>query len=221
MQISPSPARYHAAICTEGQNPEAVDAFLQLRKRIFVDQYGWDLKVTDGRERDQFDTANAVYSLLFRDDALVGGFRAIRTDHDYLARCVFPQLAAVRSFPQRRDYWEISRFGILAGGNRREVAKYNYALMLRFGQMHQAVALVALVDLTYERFLTTLGIRTRRYGPPQAIGSDRHGNPLHALAGEIPLNEQGDPRFHALLDLAKQVEIDDAAYVFGRSRISA
>lgn len=212
---------YHAIICTEGQNPAAVDAFLKLRKRIFVDQYHWDLKVTDGRERDQFDTEHAVYCLIYQKETLISGFRAIRTDHDYLAHSVFPQLAAIRSFPKRRDYWEISRFGVLPVGDRREAAKRNYGLMFRFGQMQQTTAFVALVDVTYERFLASLGIRTRRYGPPQAIGTDRRGKPLFALAGEIPLGEQTGTGYQALLASVMQMEIDNAASVFGRSRISA
>lgn len=212
---------HHAIICTEWQNPDVVDAFLVLRKRVFVDQYGWNLKVTNGRERDQFDTENAVYCLLHKNAALIGGFRAIRTDHDYLACCVFPQLSGVRDFPRRRDYWEISRFGILPAGDRGETAKRNYALMFRFGQMQNATAFVALVDPTYERFLAALGIRTRRYGPPQVIGADQRGRPLIGLAGEIPLGEQSGSRFESLMTLAMQMEISDATPVLGRSRISA
>ena len=192
-----------------------------MRKRIFVDQYRWDLTVIDGRERDQFDNEHAVYCLLYQGETLTGGFCAIRTDHDYLARCVFPQLAVVKHFPQRLDYWEISRFGTLPVRDRREVVKNNYRLMFRFGNIQQATAFVALVDPTYERFLSSLGIRTRRYGPPQVIGTDRLGTPLVGLAGEIPLAEQSGPRFDALMHSAQQMEIDDATSVFRRSRISA
>jgi acyl homoserine lactone synthase len=212
---------HHAIICTEWQNPDAVDAFLALRKRVFVDQHGWNLKVTDGRERDQFDTEHAVYCLLHKNSALIGGFRAIRTDHDYLACCVFPQLSPVSGFPRRRDYWEISRFGILDADDRRETAKRNYALMFRFGMMQNATAFVALVDPTYERFLAVLGIRTRRYCPPRTIGVCRQGKPIVGLAGEIPISEQRGPRFESLMTMAMQMEVADVPHVFGRSRISA
>ncbi|HEY0440988.1 MAG TPA: acyl-homoserine-lactone synthase [Xanthobacteraceae bacterium] len=213
--------RYDATFCTEEQNPSGVDAMLQLRKQLFVDLYRWELTVVDGRERDQFDTPTTVHCLLHRDRTLIGGFRAIRTDDDYLVRSVFPYLAAIRSFPQRSDYWEISRFGVLPIAHRLEAAKINYALMFRFAQLRQALGLVALADLTYERFLSKLGIRTRRYGPPQVIGTDAAGTPLVAVAGEIPMSEQNDHRFHALLALTKHMEINDAALVLGRSRISA
>jgi N-acyl-L-homoserine lactone synthetase len=214
-------SRFHATFCTEQQNPRLVDELYKLRKVLFVDILKWDLQTVDDCERDQFDTSAAVHCALFRNDELIGGFRAIRTDHDYLVRSVFPHLAAVKRFPQRVDIWEISRFGVLPIEDRLEIAKLNYALMFRFAHMRRAAALVALVDLTYERFLKKLGIRTRRYGPPQIVGTKTTGEPMWCVAGEIPLAEQNGSRFQALLALAKKVEIKDAAPVFGRIRVSA
>jgi acyl homoserine lactone synthase len=211
---------FQATYCTERQNPSIVDALFKFRKTLFVDALGWTLDVQNGRERDQFDTEAAVYCALFEKSRLVGGFRAIRTDSDYLARSIFPHLAKLKEFPQRPDVWEISRFGVLPGQERRIAAKINYSLMFHFAQRRAATSLVAVVDLTYERFLGLLGIRTRRYGPPQVIGNAR-GAEIWAVAGEIPLAEQTDPRFHAHLALTKQVEINDDTLVLGRRRVSA
>jgi N-acyl-L-homoserine lactone synthetase len=213
--------RYRAVFTTSELNPGLVEALFGFRKRLFVDLMGWDLTVADGCERDQFDTPAAIYSALFRDDALIGCFRAIRTDEDYLVRSVFPHLATLKSFPQRRDAWEISRFGVMPVEHRIEAARVNYSLMFRLAQTRQATTLVALADLTYERFLTQIGIRTRRYGPPQCIGSRADGEPMWVVAGEIPLPEQRGHRFASILELARHVEINDETLVLGRSRISA
>jgi N-acyl-L-homoserine lactone synthetase len=215
------PLRLRAVICTEQQRPEVIDLIYRFRSELFVETYGWTLDVQEGRERDQFDTPAAVHCALIRDQQVVGGFRAVRADNDYLARCVFPQLAAVKSYPQRPDAWEISRFGVLPGPDQHELAKLNYSLMFRFAQVRQAAALVALVDLNHERLLKLLGIRTRRYGPPQIIGINMRGEALWGVAGEIPLAEQQGSRFRGLLTLAKQVEIEDEALVLGRTRVSA
>ncbi len=214
-------SRFYAVFCREQENPEVVDELCKFRKALFVDALGWPLNVNCGRERDQFDTPAAFHCALFEGAQLIGGFRAIRTDNEYLARSVFPHLAALRRFPQRSDAWEISRFGVLLGEERRVAAKLNYSLMFYFAQQRGATSLVAVVDLTYERFLKTLGIRTRRYGPPQVIGCNAHGTPMWAVAGEIPLGEQNGARYHALLGLAKQVEIKDDTMVLGRRRVSA
>jgi acyl homoserine lactone synthase len=212
--------RYHALVTTEEISPANVQAMLRLRKRLFVDQCGWKLATIGDVERDQFDVWYTEHCLLFRGAELVGGFRAIRTDYPYLTQSVFPQLA-VRRFPNRRNVWEISRFGVLPLATDAKSARLNYALMFRFAEMRSAEALVAMADLSYERFLKRMSIRTRRFGPPQLIGTDSRGVPLIAVAGEIPVNESDNPGLTKFLDLGRQLEIHDATHVFGRSSISA
>lgn len=213
--------RYRATFFRQGDLPEAAAAFGRFRKALFVDALRWDLRTVAGEERDQFDGDETCCCALYQDGELVGGFRAIRTDQDYLAQAVFPSLAATHPFPRRHDTWEISRFGVLPLGNRFELARINYALMFRFGYLRNATAFVAVADLTYERFLTSLGIRSARYGPPQVLAHDCDGNPMEIVAGEIRIGDQAGPRFQRLLDHARLVEISDETLVLGRSRIPA
>jgi acyl homoserine lactone synthase len=93
--------------------------------------------------------------------------------------------------------------------------------MFHFAHNHQASALVALTDLRHERFLTQIGVRTRRYGPPQAHGLDENGKPLFVVAGEIPLAHQRGWRFEELLKLVDNVEIYDETLVLRSERLSA
>lgn len=212
--------RYHALITTEECDPANVRSLLQLRKRLFVDHCGWKLTTNGDVERDQFDTWYTEHCLLFSGHELVGGFRAIRTDYPYLSQVVFPQLA-IRRFPNRRNIWEISRFGVLPTAGEAGLARLNYALMFRFAELRGAEALVAMADLIYERFLERMNIRTRRYGPPQVIGTDCRGLPLTAVAGEIPIDEADNPGLLKFLDLGRQLEICDATHVLGRATVSA
>jgi N-acyl-L-homoserine lactone synthetase len=212
---------YRAVICRAKDNPQAVYGLQRFRKALFVDALGWDLTTFGDRESDQFDTDAAVHCALYRGDQIMGGFRALPTSGDYLVRSVFPQLATLRAYPSRADVWEISRFGVAPCTERLHLAKTLYSLMFRFGYSRQATALVALADLTYERFLTRIGIRTRRYGPPQVIGTDRAGRRLVAVAGEIPLQDQAGEKFRQLLSLANQLDVNDEALVRGPQRISA
>ncbi|MCB5175261.1 acyl-homoserine-lactone synthase [Microvirga lenta] len=210
-----------AVFCTETQNPSVVDQLYQFRKTLFVDALRWDLTVKRGRERDQFDTGSTIHCALFRSGNLIAGFRAIRTDRPYLAQSVFPHLATFAAYPQRHDVWEISRFGVLPSEAGSITARLLYSLMFHLAYRCGASALVALADLRYERFLTQLGIRTRRYGPPQIVGLDETGKPLSLVAGDIPLANQRGWRFEALLKLAADVEIDDETLVLGSDRLSA
>jgi N-acyl-L-homoserine lactone synthetase len=212
--------RYHALITTEELDPAHVQAMLRLRKRLFVDHCGWMLATIGDLERDQFDAWYTEHCLLFCGTDLVGGFRAIRTVYPYLTQSVFPQLA-VRRFPNRRNVWEISRFGVLPAAAEARSARLNYALMFRFAELRGAEALVAMADLGYERFLQRMNIRTRRFGPPQVIGVDSRGLALTAVAGEIPISEADNPGLRKFLDLGRQLEISDATHVLGRSSIPA
>lgn len=212
---------YRAIITTQAENPQEVAEFYLFRKRLFVDRCGWGLPFDELGERDQFDTPRTEYCLLYLEEALVAGFRAIRTDLPYLAQTIFPQLASFRPFPLSAAAWEISRFGVMASHNERVIARINYALMFRFAQMRRASSLVAIADLTYERFLSVLGIKTRRYGLPQEVGCNAFGEPLVAVAGEIPLHDQSVLRVAYFAEISKNLEITDAAYVFGRSLVPA
>lgn len=212
---------YRAIITTQAGYPQEVAQFYLFRKRLFVDKCGWDLPFNEFGERDQFDKPDTEYCLVYHKDTLIAGFRAIRTDRPYLGQTVFPQLASFRPFPRTTAAWEISRFGVIALRNERAVARMNYALMFRFAQMRNASSLVAIADLTYERFLSVLGIKTHRYGPPKEIGRNAFGEPLVAVAGEIPLHDQDALRTAYFAEISQHLEITDAAYVLGRSLVSA
>ena len=54
--------------------------FLKLRKKVFVDQLGWDVPHDAQVEMDQYDTPVAHYSLVIDEDGeVVGGARAMAT----------------------------------------------------------------------------------------------------------------------------------------------
>lgn len=68
--------------------------FLALRKRVFVDQLGWDVPHDKHVEMDQYDTPQAHYSVVMRDGRVVGGARTMATTatwgaHTYMLRDAF------------------------------------------------------------------------------------------------------------------------------------
>lgn len=211
----------HSAIFFRAEDePKLTKQLFVFRKALFVDTYGWDLPTVDGYERDRFDSSSTIYAALYNEDEFVGMFRAIRADRPYLGETLFPELAALRPFPKSSDYWEISRFGVVPGNGTRD-ALMNYAAMFHFAARVGATGLVAIADLVYERFLWIHGIHSLRYGPPQVIGRTLDGRPLEAVAGEIPLAEQGGAKFEQLLSLIDELEIHDVSQIFGPSRIPA
>ena len=191
--------------------------FGAFRKRLFIDNLGWRLSAENDVELDEFDTDRAEYGLIYAGGSIVAGFRAIQTTYPYLAATHFPDLAKLRKFPVRQDYYEISRFGILAATQQLNLGLLNYALMFEFARRRNAAALIAIADLAHERLLRAIGIRTRRYGPPGIVGKDNAGEDIIAVAGEIPLSEQSTHLSSRLISLLEnQVELKDETHIFGR-----
>lgn len=65
--------------------------FLALRKKVFVDEMGWDVPHDDTHEMDQYDTPMAHYSVALMDGKVVGGARTMATtsvwgEHTYMLR---------------------------------------------------------------------------------------------------------------------------------------
>lgn len=206
---------------SEADNPQFVSNVLSFRKRVLVDGLGWGLSVRGGLERDEFDCGDTIHCGIVSGGELTACFRAIRTDRPYLARSKFPQLATKRAYPSHPLAWEISRFAVSESHRRFETAMLTYSAMFYFARARNAVSLVAFSDLSHERLLGRIGVATERFGEPLEIGSDAFGRPVVVVAGEIPIPLQRGMRFEKLVSLIQQTEIDDAAAIFGRSRISA
>jgi N-acyl-L-homoserine lactone synthetase len=170
-------------------------AFGRFRKQLFVDKLGWTLETRGEIEFDEFDTENAIFTVLIQNSVIIGGFRAIRTDNAYLASAVFPQLACWRPYPVSPDCWEISRFGVLCGENAGAVAQANYSAMFRFALRRQATALVALADPRHPHPALRTADRDRsRQGRPAAAGA-RRGDPADRPAQPpLPLPPQDRQR---------------------------
>jgi N-acyl-L-homoserine lactone synthetase len=215
------PDDFKLTLTCRDANAPLVSCIGDFRRRLFVEELGWDLKIAeDGTERDEFDTPDAVYAALFEGKHLVGAFRALRADGPYLAARAFPDLATLQPYPSDAGAWEISRFGVRPEAGHR-AARALYSAMFRFAAMRQTRSLIALADLTYERFLGVLGVVTRRYGDPREVGRDREGRPIVCVAGEIPMASQRGPRFASLTRIAHHMEFVDETLVLGQPRLSA
>jgi N-acyl-L-homoserine lactone synthetase len=211
--------KYRAAFFSAATRPDLTLSLFRLRNALFVRELGWTLAVENGHERDEFDTDDAVYCVLWADGQMIGCFRAISCDRPYLAHRIFSHLATDRPFPMSADYVEISRFGVLAA--HRQASTVLYSLMIRFALARDASALVALAELAHERLLNRIGLSTSRYGDVQIVGFHDDGRWILAVAGEIPIPRTPSPAFRTLLDLTKTMEISDEASIFGRERLSA
>jgi acyl homoserine lactone synthase len=208
-----------AIFCT-GEQDELVRTLQRFRKTVFVDRERWALAVDRDREVDAYDRRDTVHMALFDADEVCATFRATRTDRPYLSADVFGHLATTEDYPRRHDAWEISRFGI-ASTPGAGLAGINYGLMLWWALQVDARSLVAVTELAHERLLRSIGITTLRYGRPGIVGWTVDGRPLRAVAGSIPVARQRGDVLSRLFQNLADVEIVDAADVFGCCRLSA
>lgn len=80
------------------------------RKRLFVDLFGWDVPVVDGKyEIDQFDAAGAVY-IIAADDAgrHEASLRLLPSTQPHILDTLFPHLCPV-GVPIGETTWESTR----------------------------------------------------------------------------------------------------------------
>lgn len=103
----------------------------RLRKRVFKDRMGWDVKVTSDRlEVDNFDLPETVYLLALDENGVViGNWRMLPVNGPTMIRDVWPQFLDSIDVPNDPWVWEASRFAVdsLKGNSEEGIAQVNRA----------------------------------------------------------------------------------------------
>ncbi len=91
--------------------PSLLNKMFLNRKEIFIDKLDWNLTVTNGEERDQFDTDDTIYLIVVDDvtGAIRSSLRLNPTNKSHLMSELFPHLCE-GGVPTGQDIWEISRY---------------------------------------------------------------------------------------------------------------
>lgn len=117
-------------VVTPDNDPKGlIPEFLSLRKRIFVDNMGWDVPHEEGREAEQYDHKFSTYIIAngSRHSGVVGGARLLNTgrpnpinEYSYMIRDAYlrrlpglPHTICSEAPPVRNDIWEMSRLAAL------------------------------------------------------------------------------------------------------------
>jgi acyl homoserine lactone synthase len=158
--------------------PKEIDAMFRNRAETFSDRLGWEVVVKDGRERDGFDDANALYLVSVDPDTeeYWGSLRLLPTTGPNMLRDVFPQLLD-GGYIESATIWESSRICAAAAPGQPERSKsVNYVLselILGIGEVAVAAGLtqvVSVFDARIFRVLKAAGCNPQIIGTPQRIG---------------------------------------------------
>jgi N-acyl-L-homoserine lactone synthetase len=144
-----------------------------LRKRVFKDQLGWDVSITNGMEFDQFDTDDAHYLMHVNTSGVVDGCtRLISTVHPYLLGDVFSELVGDYGVPKNDDIWETTRFCSDHSSAPKNIMGILAAGMLEFAISKGISEYVSVSDIRIETLIKRYGWCPQRLGKVINTGTD-------------------------------------------------
>jgi N-acyl-L-homoserine lactone synthetase len=158
--------------------PSEIEQMFSLRKKVFYDRLGWDVRVKDGWECDQFDDLNPLYVLKLDDDGyVVASLRLLPTTGPNMLCDIFPELAPRDRVVRGPTIWESSRFCLDHGKQNarspNHVAMATAEIMSAVCEVGLASGLthvVAVTDIFLERIFRQMGCPGERLGQSQRIG---------------------------------------------------
>lgn len=100
-----------------GITPEILNKMHLLRAEIFNGRNQWGLPVSEGIEKDSFDTDETIYVICVRPSTnnVVACWRMLPTTRDYMLNTVFTDLLPGSLTISDPKIWELSRFAIKKG----------------------------------------------------------------------------------------------------------
>ncbi len=93
------------------QFSDVVDEMFELRARVFGDRLGWDVKIEDGKEFDEFDHLDPAYVIGLDDGGnVVAAVRALQTTGPHMLSDVFSAILDGEPPIRSATMWESTRF---------------------------------------------------------------------------------------------------------------
>lgn len=146
---------------------------------MFVDTKGWDIPHNASAEWDQYDTANTTYVITHIGNTVISASRLNPCDFgsagwSYMIRdAVMGKLPSIPndiidSAPVDPTTWEATRFTVdpsLANDEKNEALTSNARALAHTARTLQIKRLIALMPPAYIRWLSSIGLPTRRLGP--------------------------------------------------------
>lgn len=182
--------------------PEMLDSMHEFRREVFVGRLGWALPQIGGIERDQYDTADAMY-LIACDEAerITACARLLPTTGSYMLPELFPQLLGGAPAPRHPSIWELSRFAAdVRSGTGGRVLSFSdttlelFAHVFSLARQHNVERLVIVTSIAIERLLLRSGFEVHRLSVPARVG-DALSVALFIEVPE-PVHRVADADFH-------------------------
>jgi N-acyl-L-homoserine lactone synthetase len=158
--------------------PQMLESMHEFRREIFVGRLGWALPQIGGTERDQYDTADAVY-LIACDEAerITACARLLPTTGSYMLPELFSELLGGAPAPRHASIWELSRFAAdVRSGTGGRVLSFSettlelLAHVFSIARQYDVERLVVVTSISIERLLLRAGFEVHRLSVPARVG---------------------------------------------------
>lgn len=161
-----------------GGSGSLLDGMHRLRARVFAGRLGWQVKIKQGRERDEYDALDPTYILALTEwGDVVGCARLLPTMGPTMLSQTFPQLLADGVLPGKHTMIESSRFcvdtrGEGRGGGRflHEATLTMFAAIIEWSMANGFDEIATATDVRFERILQRAGWPMTRLGGVELIG---------------------------------------------------
>lgn len=154
-----------------------LDEMYRLRARVFAGRLGWQVKIEQGRERDEYDALGPTYILALTDRGDVAGCaRLLPTLGPTMLSRTFPQLLADGRLRGKLTMIESSRFCVDTRGEGRggrflhEATLTMFAGIIEWSMSNGFDEIATATDVRVERILQRAGWPMTRLGDVELIG---------------------------------------------------
>lgn len=170
--------------CASAQQ-HLLDGMFEDRRRLFVDLFGWNIPVVDGRfEIDQFDTPDTIY-IVATDEVgnHAASLRLMPSTRPHMLADVFPHLCP-GGVPVGPTVWESTRLCLPQrhGAEQRKIYRNQLiSAMVDFALPRGIDRLTGVLPDPFRREVLAMGWIAEALGPPLRI----EGGPIGAFAAHV------------------------------------
>lgn len=151
----------------------AIDGMFADRKALFIDLFGWDVPVVDGRyEIDQFDGEHTIY--LIAIDAMgehQASIRLMPTTRPHMLDTLFPHLCPL-GVPSGHAVWESTRLCLPqrhGAARRRELRNQLFSAMVDFALERGIECYTGVIPDPFRKEVLAMGWQAEPLGPAVRI----------------------------------------------------
>lgn len=197
------------------QHQQILDDMFKLRARVFGDRLGWDVRIENGREIDEFDALDPAYVIGLDDDGnVIACVRALQTTGPHMLADVFADILQGEPPMRSATLWESTRFCVdterldLTGRGPGSVSRATCELMvgsLEYARSNGIEDIVTVIDPVMNRVL-----KRSDNAPYDYVGTTVQMGKTKALAALLDCTEERIARVRAFAGIEGQIRVDDA-----------